>query len=211
MKPDGPRRPAGTIDWQDVRRRLDRLAAVAEGAAGLAPERARAVLEERARALARVPPQGPDASEVLMVVTFRLANEVYAVEARHVREVMRPGEHTPVPGAPDFLVGVVNLRGDILAVFDLRKFFGLPPGSVTEAARILVLGGDRAEFGVLADEAHEVRPLRTADLLDAPASVAGVGREYLRGVTEDALVVLDGDVLLRDGRLFIEWREGPGG
>jgi purine-binding chemotaxis protein CheW len=108
-------------------------------------------------------------------------------------------------------VGVTNLRGDILAVFDLRRFFGLPPGAVTELARVLVLGDDRAEFGVLADEVHEVRALRTGDLLDAPASVAGVGREYLRGVTEEALVVLDGDVLLRDSRLFIDWREGAGG
>lgn len=211
MKRDGPRRPAGKIDWQDVRRRLDKLAAVTDGTAGFAPERARAVLEERARVLARVPPQAPDARQVLPVVTFTLANEVYAVEARYVREVIRPGEHTPVPGAPDFLVGVTNLRGDILAVFDLRKFFGLPPGAVTELARVVVLGGDRAEFGVLADEVHEVRALGTGDLLDAPASVAGVGREYLRGVTEEALAVLDGDVLLRDSRLFIDWREGAGG
>jgi purine-binding chemotaxis protein CheW len=204
MSANAPRRPAGKTDWQEVRGRLDKLNQAAEGASGLAPERARAVLEERARALARVPAQAPAASEVLAVVTFTLAGAGYAVEARHVREVVRPGEHTPVPGAPDFLVGVVNLRGEILAVFDLRKFFGLPPGAETDASRILVLGGDRAEFGVLADEVHEVRVLRTADLLEPPASVAGVGREYLRGVTAEALAVLDGDVLLRDGRLFID-------
>jgi purine-binding chemotaxis protein CheW len=208
MRHDSPPRPAGKTDWQEVRRRLDRLAAAAEGAPALAPERARAVLEGRARALARVPPEAPDASAFLPVVTFTLAGERYAVEARYVREVVRPGEYTAVPGAPDFLVGVVNLRGDILAVFDLRKFFGLAPGAVTDLSRILVLGGDRAEFGVLADAAHEVRPLRAAELLEPPASVAGVGREYLRGVTEEALAVLDGLVLLRDSRLFIDWREG---
>ena len=208
MTGDAPGRPAGMTDWQEVRRRLERLAAAANGAPGLAPERARAVLVERARALARVPPEAPDASEVVRVVTFALADERYAVEARYVREVTRLGEHTPVPGAPDFLVGVVNLRGDILAVFDLRKLFDLAPGAVTDMSRILVLGEDRAEFGVLADEAQEVRALRTAELLEAPASVGGVGREYLRGVTEEALAVLDGDVLLRDHRLFIDWREG---
>jgi purine-binding chemotaxis protein CheW len=208
MSRHAPGRPTGKIDWQEARRRLDRLAAATNGSSALAPEQARAVLEERARALARVPPQAPDASEVVPVVTFTLAGERYAVEARCVREVTRVGERTPVPGAPDFLVGVVNLRGEILAVFDLRKFFGLAPGAVTEQSRILVLGGDRAEFGVLADEAHEVGTLRTADVLEPPASVAGVSREYLRGVTAEALAVLDGDVLLRDSRLVIDWREG---
>jgi purine-binding chemotaxis protein CheW len=208
MRHDSPPRPAGKADWQEIRRRLDKLAAAADGAPALTPERARAVLEERARALARVPAETPDASAFLPVVTFTLSGERYAVEAQYVREVVRLGEHTPVPGAPDYLVGVVNLRGDILAVFDLRKLFGLPPVSVTDLSRILVLGGDRAEFGVLVDTADEVRPLRTAELLEPPASVAGVGREYLRGVTEEALAVLDGAVLLRDSRLFVDWREG---
>jgi purine-binding chemotaxis protein CheW len=92
-------------------------------------------------------------------------------------------------------------------VFDLRKFLGVAHQGVTDLARVIVLGGEHAEFGVVADVADEVVPLRLDEILEPPPSVAGIGREYLCGVTADALIVLDGAVLLRDGRLFIDQGE----
>jgi purine-binding chemotaxis protein CheW len=204
MKKDRQRSRPEKLDWQAIRRRLDKTLAAAEGAHSLSSERARQVMDERARALARVPARGPDAAAVLQVVVFSLANERYALEARFVQRVVPFSEYTPVPGAPDFLVGVFNLRGEVLAVIDLRKFFGVPARALTEQSRVLVLGGERAEFGVLADATDEVAALRTDDVLEPPDSVAGIGREYLRGVTRDALIVLDGAVLLQDRRLFID-------
>ena len=87
---------------------------------------------------------------------------------------------------------------------DLRTFLGVSGQAVTDLSRVLVLGGDRAEFGMLADAAHEVRTLRLDEILEPPGSVAGAGREYLRGVTQEALIVLDGAMLLQDSRLFID-------
>jgi purine-binding chemotaxis protein CheW len=204
------RTPRGGIDWQDVRARLARATAATEEALRLSPERAKAVLEERARALARAPAQAPAAGAVLEVATFTLASERYGLATAHVREVVRLTDYTPVPGAPAFLAGVVNLRGDILAVFDLRPFLGVAGGGVTGLSRAIVLGGARAEFGVLADAVHEVTTVPAVELLEPPASVTGAGREYLRGVTPDALIVLDGAVLLRDARLFIDQQEEAG-
>jgi purine-binding chemotaxis protein CheW len=192
------------VDWNAVRADLARAGAAMEEALNPSPERARAVLEERTRLLARVPQQpGADTAGIL-VLAFQLAGEHYALAARYVREVLRLTDCTPLPGAPAFVVGVLNLRGEILAVFDLRPLLGLaaePPG---ERARVLVLGVDRPEFGLLADAAEEITTLSERDLHEPPASVGGVGREYLRGVTQDALIVLDGAVLLRDGRLFVD-------
>lgn len=204
------RQRAGRIDWAQLRERLARARQATEDALQLSPDRARALLAERARVLARVPPRAPHAGEVLGVVTFSLADERYAVETRHVCEVVRPGELTPVPGAPDVLAGLLNLRGDILAVFDLRRFFGVAAQGLTELSRVVVLGGERIEFGMLADAVHEVTALRLGEVLEPPGSVAGVGREYLRGVTADALLVLDGEVLLRDARLVIDDGEDSG-
>jgi purine-binding chemotaxis protein CheW len=202
-----PRRRAGPIDWRQVRERLARAARATEESHGLSPEKARAVMEERARALARVPAAPARAGEGIEVVVFALAEERFAVETRHVREVVPFTDYTPLPGAPDFLVGVTNLRGYLLAVIDLRKFFNLPPRGLTDLSRAVVLGGDHAAFGVLADAAYEVTTLRTDEILEAPGSVAGVAREYLKGVTAQALVVLDGAVLLQDARLFIDQGE----
>ncbi len=209
MKPTSRRRTE-SINWQAVHTRLARATAATEDILRLAPERARAVMEERARLLARVPVQPALAAEVLEVATFALANERYAIETRYVREVVRFTDFTPVPGAPDFLVGITNLRGEILAVIDLKKFFGIATRGVTDLARVIVLGGERAEFGVLADAAQEVLRLRTDEVLEPPGSLSGIGREYLRGLTQDALIVLDGKVLLQDTRLVIDQSEELG-
>ena len=80
----------------------------------------------------------------------------------------------------------------------------------TDPTRVLVLGDDRAEFGVLADAAHDITTLRVDEIHAAPDSATGVGREYLRGVTADALIVLDGAALLQDGRLFIDQGDESG-
>src|SRR5947209_1803679 len=103
------------IDWARVRARLARAAAANEGALRLSPERARAVMDERARALARVPAETA-AVRALEAVVFELSGERYALETAHVHEVVRLAGLTPLPGAPDYLAGVTNLRGQILAV-----------------------------------------------------------------------------------------------
>ena len=198
------------VDWSALRARLARAQLAVEESCRLSPAQARAILEERALALARVPAAAAPAAEVIEVITFALADEAYALETCHVREVVRLTEYTPLPGAPPFLVGVVNLRGEILAVMDLRPFFGMRGQALTDLSRVLVLGGERPEFGVVADAAHEVRTLRRDEILEPPASAGGPGREYVRGVTAAALIVLDGAALLQDGRLFIEQDETQG-
>lgn len=203
MKRKG-RPPGEAFDWAAVRERLARAQAATAPALELTPERARALMDERARLLARVADEGPASSEVLETLTFALGHERYAVESKHVREVVRLVDFTPVPGAPEFLLGVMNLRGEVLAIVDLRKFFGVQKQGLTDLARVVVLGAAHAELGVLADEAHELRVLSVAELLEPPGSVAGIGREYLLGVTKDALIVLDGVRLLADPRLFID-------
>lgn len=203
-----PAEKAKPLDWKRVHERLARAAL--EDGLHLSPERAREVLEERARLLARVPAPTPRAAEILEVIVFSVAGERYAIASRYVREVVRLTEPTPVPGTPDHLAGVINLRGEIVAVFDLRPFFGLSGSGDASPSRILVLGGGRNEFGVLADAAHEVVPLRIEDVLPPPDTVAGPGREFLRGMTADALVVLDGARLLQDRRFFLDGEEEPG-
>jgi purine-binding chemotaxis protein CheW len=197
------------IDWARVRARLARAAAAHEGAVRLSPERARAVMDERARALARVPTETA-AVGALQVVVFDLSEERYALEAAHVREVVRLAGLTPLPGAPDYLAGVTNLRGQILAVIDLLRFFGVASARPAEPSWALALGGGRAEFGVLADAVHEVAALPEDRVREPEVPVAAVGRECLRGVTPEGVIVLDGAALLRDPRLFIDQGEEGG-
>ena len=199
------------VDWQELRARLARAQAGLAAAEQLSAEQARAVMDERARALARVPERAPDTKEILEVMTARLANERIAVETRFVREVYRPAEITPVPGSPSLLVGVTNLRGEVLAVMDLREFFGLPALGNVERPQTVILGLDRPEFGLVVDEIYEVVKLRIGEVLEPPGSVSGLSRDCLRGVTADALLVFDGDKLLTDRRLYVDEGGGPEG
>jgi purine-binding chemotaxis protein CheW len=213
MSGPGPAsRREASIDWGVIHARLEGLERAARGAFEPSPEQAHALLEARAQALARVPVAPPDASAVLTVVTFALGDEPYAIETRYMRRVVRIDDVavTPIPGTPDVLTGVINMEGEILPVFDLARLFGLARGTRTELARILVLGEDRDELGLLADVAHEVRPLRIDAILEPPCSLEGIGRTTLRGVTADALIVLDGAALLRDPRLVIDQVEEAG-
>jgi purine-binding chemotaxis protein CheW len=191
------------IDWDEARRRLARAQAAAAATHSPSPERARAILEERARSLARPLPEAKARGEVLELLTFGLGRERYAIETRFVREVTRLSDLTPVPGAPSFILGITNVRGEVVPVVDVRKLFGVAEKGLTDLSRLVVLGTEATEFGLLADAVHDVERLPGSEALDAPESVAGIGREYLRAVTRDALVVLDGEALLEDERLVV--------
>jgi purine-binding chemotaxis protein CheW len=198
--PDGP----------TIRERLARAAAAIGAEPHRTPEQVAALLEERARALARVPVQPPATSDVLAVVTFSLAARVYAIELGYVRKIVPLSELTPVPGTPDVFAGVINLRGEILAVIDLLRLQGLGPGGGTGYSWVIVLGGERNEFGLLADAVGDVLTLRTDHVLELQGSAAGMGRQSLRGVTESGLTVLHGAALLQDDRLVIDQGDGDG-
>jgi purine-binding chemotaxis protein CheW len=202
-----PEKGKPAISWDRARARLAAAEQITREALQPSPARSRILLEDRARRLAIPLPEPARPGELLEVAVFALARERYALETRVLREIVRFADFTPVPGAADFLVGVTNLRGEILPVVDLRRFFGLPDRGLTDQARVLVLGHERRELGVLADETHEIISVR-ADAIFAPSSTApSGGRPYIRGFTDDAVIVLDGEKLLRDPRLVIDHSE----
>ena len=187
------------LDWEALRKRLAAARQATADALTLSPERAQRLLDERAHALARAGEEA-EAGERIELFTFELEGEWYAVETRYVREVCRPPERTPLPGAADFLTGVVNLRGEVLAIVDLPRALGLP-AAPPQSAWLIVLGNERAEFGVCCGQVGEVRML-AVDALHAANGHAATA--CLRGVTAEALLVLDGAALLADKRLVVE-------
>ena len=163
----------------------------------------RHLLSARARSLARVPDAPPRAGEILELVGFDLAGESYGIESRFVREVARLTRFTPVPGTPPFVLGVTSLRGEILALFDLRHLLGVVAVGVTDLGRVVVLGEHRREFGILADSASEILCVPRAGLAQ---SETAWGRSYVRGVSPGGVIVLSGEALLSDPQLTIDPR-----
>jgi purine-binding chemotaxis protein CheW len=205
------RRRTGPItDRGTIRERLARAATLIGEEPHPTPEQARAVLEERARALACVTVKPPHASLVCDVVTFSLAKKDYAIELGYVQKIVPLIELTPLPGAPDFFVGVINLRGEVLPIVDLHGLCGMARSGWTDQSWVIVLGGERYEFALLADKVHEMMTLRTDQMLDWQGPATGIGRQVLRGMTQDGVIVLDGAALLQDDRLVIDQGDGAG-
>lgn len=164
---------------------------------------ARAVLRERARALARPREGAAAASASLEVLAFRLAQESYALETRHVREVYPLKDLTPVPCTPAFVRGIVNVRGRITPVIDIKKFFDLPDQGLTDLHRIILVHGGGLDIGLLADVIVGVGPVAIDTLQAGLPTLTGIRADYLKGVTAERLVVLDLDRMLADPRIVV--------
>jgi len=159
------------------------------------PERAREVLEARARALAR-PLAAPRSQETVPLVTFALAGETYGIAASHVLGIFRLVDMAPLPGATAPVAGVTAWRGELLLILDLRRPLGLPVDGLDDLAWAIALGREGAEFGLLAQKVNELVQVAATDI-GTPAQGVAADRAYLRGITRDAVLVLDADALLR--------------
>ena len=165
------------------------------------PKEVVSILRERADLLARQTEQTGPAVSTIDVLPFTLQQEWCALDARAVREVISQPEITPVPKTPEHLVGIVNLRGEVLPVMDIRFLLGIRSRSGT-CDWMVVLGEDRVELGIVVDQVSAVMALAEDDVL--PGSETSLpGGELVKGVTAEAVIVLDVDRLLADPRLTI--------
>ena len=143
---------------------------------------------------------------VLQWVTFRLAGETYGVNVMQVQEVLRHSEIAPVPGAPPYVLGIINLRGNVVTVIDTRHRFGLASGEVTENTRIVIIEADSHVIGILVDSVAEVVYLRQSEIETAPNVGNDESAKFIQGVchkNEELLILIELDKLLTDS----EWAE----
>jgi purine-binding chemotaxis protein CheW len=170
---------------------------------GRSPEEMRKVLQSRARELARdgrenkTTPMG----EGVEVVEFFLAYERYGIESVYVREIYPLKELTPVPCTPPFVLGIINVRGEIVSVIDIKKFFDLP--GLSDLNKVIIVRDDRMEFGILADSILGVRTIPRDRIQPPILTLTGIGAEYLIGVTKEPIVILNAGKILSSSDLVV--------
>jgi purine-binding chemotaxis protein CheW len=168
----------------------------------------RRILRARAQTLAREPVQPAD-GPVLEVVEFLLAGERYAIETAYLREVQPLKDLTPVPCTPAFVRGIINVRGQILAVMDLKKLFDLPEEGLHDLHKVLIVQTADMELGILADDVIGNRSIPVSALQPGLPTLTGIRAEYLKGVTADRLAVLDAGKLVADKKLVVDEEVAP--
>ncbi|RUO29919.1 chemotaxis protein CheW [Aliidiomarina sedimenti] len=144
--------------------------------------------------------------QILQWVTFRLEEETYGINVMQVQEVLRYSEIAPVPGAPDYVLGIINLRGNVVTVIDTRTRFGLPTHEVTENSRVVIIEAEQQVIGILVDSVAEVVYLRTSEIDSAPNVGTEESAKFIQGVSNrdgELLILVDLNKLLTDE----EWDE----
>ncbi len=135
----------------------------------------------------------------IQVACFRLGEDVYALDIMRIKEIIRPQKLSHLPKAPSFMEGVINLRGTVIAVIDLRKRFDMPLRELDSASRLLIVRVAGQAMGLVVDDVTEVVTVPVKDLKPPPRISEGNVHEYLLGVCliqESMVMLLNLDKLL---------------
>lgn len=210
------------FDWEAVRQRVAQVTAAMEESIELSREELERIWAQRAVDLAQVPVE-EDEGEQIRLVLIRLGHEIYGIDARYVYYVKSAEMITYVPRVPDWVAGVVNLRGRILSVVELRRFFGLPSVQASDddddegevVPYLVVIETPEMEIALLVDDVLTVESVSAGQIQDTTGAVRGLRSEYVRGVATcqtgvegegeggTMVIVLDLVALLTDERLII--------
>ena len=143
---------------------------------------------------------------IIQWVTFHLENEKYGIKVMQVQEVLRMTEIAPVPGAPHYVIGIINLRGSVVTVIDTRRRFGLPDVDTDDETRIVIVEANNNVVGILVDSVAEVVDLKISDIETAPNVGNDESSKYIQGVSSrenELLILVDVNKLLSEE----EWQD----
>jgi purine-binding chemotaxis protein CheW len=135
-----------------------------------------------------------EATYTKQYVVFRLENEEYGIDILRVKEIKEMMSITRVPKAAHFVRGVINLRGEVIPVIDLRKKFNLPEGTENESTRIIIVSVDDITVGLIVDSSSEVLEIRSDSIEAAPDGMGSVDQGNIYGigkVGERLIILLD--------------------
>ena len=195
----------GEGTWQEIHGRIEALSREVSGE--ISEEDLHDLWYRRALELSRAQETRVDESGSLKMITFRLGSDRYGVSLSMVREIQRAGRITPVPTAPDFVSGVINLRGSILSVVDIRVFFNLPSVVMGEKTRILVVEDEGLIMGILVERVDEIVDVSMEGVKPPLSLDKGITEDYIQGIAThrgEMLIIIDLERILKNPRLVVE-------
>ena len=190
--------------WANLHRRLEESHSALQRRLNPSLEEKQNVLRARARVLAaggKREAESPDLS--LEVVEFVLGPEHYGIESRRIREIHALSDFTPLPCTPAFVLGLVNVRGRILSIINIKRLFDLPEKGLTDLNKVIVVHAGPMELGILADVILGLRSISAKEMHPGLPTLTGVRAEYLKGITKESLVVLDVEKILSDEKILV--------
>lgn len=161
------------------------------------------ILKERARILQKDSEDSDGMKEKMDTLEFMLSNEKYAIDSTYVSEVVKIKDLTPLPCTPSFILGIINRRGQILSVIDIKKFFNMPEKGITNLNRVIIVKHEEIEVGILTDEIVGNSAIDLDVLQTKVPSVNEIADNYILGLAKERFIILDIKELLLDEKIRV--------
>ena len=191
------------FDWKSIHQKVNDLKDFFESGKTKTSDSLNELLEERAKEYSKVFESDEQNRASIEIVEFILAKERYGIETKFVGEVLQIKDLTPVPCTPSFILGIINLRGKIISVIDLKKFFGMPDKGISDLNKVIIVQNEVMEFGILADLIPGVSKISTDELQTELSSLDGIGKEFFKGLSKNGTIVLNVGKILSNKELCI--------
>lgn len=192
-----------TEDWNKIHRHIESSESRLQEIFDPKLDQKNKIFKKRAMVLAQEIDQKVEREEKLNILEFFISKEKYAVEIQYITKVFSLQDLTPLPGVPTYIIGVINVHGRIIPVVDLKIFFDLPIKDLSANNKVIVLEVSEACFGILIDELYELVQLPISKMQTSLPTLSGIRGEYLKGITNDQVVVLDPIKLSTDKRIMV--------
>ncbi len=190
--------------WSRLRERMDQMAAASAGETD--PAALAEKLAERAKMLRRRMETGRPETALVSFLAFRKGPQRYGIAISDVIEVETLQQFTPVPGAPDYVPGVINWRGTILSLLDLGKLFQIPETGISDFHTCVIVEAAESRVAVAAGEIEEIVSVPSDQLRPAPDQPGDPFVDWVAGIHDENRIVLRMDQMLQDARL-VDWRK----
>lgn len=166
-------------------------------------EKEKEILRERAKKLSVIKISDEEDSKQIEIVVFDIADEQYAFETKFIKEVYVVKDIIPIPNVPGFIIGLINVRGEIISVVDIKSFFGMEQKGVTNLNQVVILENSKMKFGVLADIIVGTRTISKKDIQESIPTFDTQQLKYFNGITSDGVILLDANKILSDESLIV--------
>jgi len=163
-----------------------------------------AILKQRAVALATRQDKTEKESQSIEVLVFSLGSERYGVGSETVREVCPVRQITRVPCVPSFVMGIINVRGKIFSVLDIRRLLNLPEAKSRNQEKVIIIGFEEMEVGILADDVLGVNHVKISEIQQDIPTLSGINEKYLYGIVSDRLTILNVENFLSDQSIIVD-------
>lgn len=169
-------------------------------------EAAYEILKNRAEQLARVDFFSVVNMETLVYTEFILAGEHYGIENKYISEIRPLKGYTTIPGTPAHLLGIINSRGKILSIVDLRTYFNLDSEGISDRRKVIIMMNEKNVFGLVVDEVIGVGQCNENEHLGLMPIIKRTNEKVFKGMTSSRIVILEGANLLNDQSLVVNER-----